>query len=74
MTETYYSAMCMNPDGADLKGCSGWAKSDLLRIAVDAFFWIAVAVPQVSPDWLNSLVAISHPQQQSPASVLSERS
>lgn len=43
----YYNANCNTPDGAFLDDCTDWARSDLLRISVDAFFWIVVGLWQV---------------------------
>jgi len=46
-TEPYYNASCNTPDGSLLEYCSEWARSGLLRVAVDAFFWCVVAAWQV---------------------------
>eukprot|EP00657_Telonema_sp_P-1_P000808 TRINITY_DN11607_c0_g1_i1.p1 TRINITY_DN11607_c0_g1~~TRINITY_DN11607_c0_g1_i1.p1 ORF type:complete len:221 (-),score=87.99 TRINITY_DN11607_c0_g1_i1:40-702(-) len=46
-SEPYYNAMCNTPDGDLLEDCTVWARSSVLRIVVDAFFWIVVAGVQV---------------------------
>lgn len=46
-TEPYYNASCNTPDGSDLELCTDWGRASLLRILVDAAFWVLVSLAGV---------------------------
>eukprot|EP00658_Telonema_sp_P-2_P026901 TRINITY_DN2089_c0_g1_i7.p1 TRINITY_DN2089_c0_g1~~TRINITY_DN2089_c0_g1_i7.p1 ORF type:complete len:928 (-),score=164.55 TRINITY_DN2089_c0_g1_i7:556-3339(-) len=62
--EPYYNASCNTPSGNDLHLCNPWARSTLMRIAVDSFFWVTVTLVQVL--WTKLVVQryYKHPSSQ----------
>jgi len=64
MQHSFYNLNCMRPDQGDLSGCMGARRSNCLRIAVDAFFWLIVAIPQILwKTWWSNQLGRNKPQQ-----------